>query len=61
VNIYDLLDSQRSGLAVNVFDTFDEFRDYTIGPPNRQYPLHKAKEDTFLPVFLKVLFPERDE
>lgn len=53
VNIYDLLDSQRIGSAVKVFDTFAEVREYTV--PSRQYPIDKAKEDTFLPIFLKDL------
>jgi hypothetical protein len=59
VNIYDLLDSQRTGSAVKVFDNFDEFRKYTF--PNRRYPIDEAKEDTFLPIFLKELSPRRHE
>jgi hypothetical protein len=59
VNIYDLLDSKRKGSAVNVFDTFDELRDYTV--PKRQYPINEAKANTFLPIFLKVFFPERNK
>jgi hypothetical protein len=51
VNIYDLLDSQRNSSAVKVFDTFEELREYTV--PSRQYPINEAKEDTFLPIFLK--------
>jgi hypothetical protein len=57
VNIYDLLDSQRIGSAVKVFDIFAGFSEYTV--PSRQYPIDKAKEDTFLPIFLKDL--RRDE
>jgi hypothetical protein len=54
VNIYDILDSQRNGSAVNIFDTFKDFREYTVH--GRMYPIDEAKEDTFLPVFLKKLF-----
>ncbi|KAI4920267.1 uncharacterized protein J4E92_008485 [Alternaria infectoria] len=51
VNIYDLLDSQRTGANVLVFQDFEDFRKYTLN--NRRYPLDEAKEDTFLPIFLK--------
>jgi hypothetical protein len=57
VNIYDLLDSQRNGSAVTPFDSFDKFREYTFN--GRMYPLEEAKEDTFLPIFLKELSPRR--
>ncbi|RAR03830.1 hypothetical protein DDE82_004917 [Stemphylium lycopersici] len=54
VNIYDLLDARRSGAtSVRVFDTYDEFRDYTVH--GHMYPVEEAKEDTFLPIFLKVI------
>lgn len=51
VNIYDLLDSQRTGSDVFVFQDFKEFRKYTLN--GRRYPLDEAKGDTFLPIFLK--------
>jgi hypothetical protein len=57
VNIYDLLDSQRNGAIVVPFESFKEFRDYTVH--GHMYPVEEAREDTFLPVFLKKLFHKR--
>jgi hypothetical protein len=37
------------------FDDFSAFRKYTLN--GRMYPVEKAKKDTFLPIFLKVLHP----
>ncbi|KAH9871760.1 hypothetical protein J1614_006016 [Plenodomus biglobosus] len=53
VNICDILDSQRTGVAVHVFVNFDAFHAYTV--PARICPAVKeAKADSsFLPVFLK--------
>lgn len=53
VNIYDLLDSQRTGAVVIPFDNFEDFHDYTVN--GHMYPIEEAREDTFLPVFLKKL------
>jgi hypothetical protein len=53
VNIYDLLDSQRTGAVVTPFDNFEDFEDYTVN--GRKYPIEEAREDTFLPTFLKKL------
>ncbi|KAF2852961.1 hypothetical protein T440DRAFT_477326 [Plenodomus tracheiphilus IPT5] len=53
VNIYDILDSQRTGDAVRIFHDFEAFREYTI--PAHVYPIEEAMADTFLPVFLKDL------
>jgi hypothetical protein len=39
------------GSAVKIFETFKEFRDYTL--QGRMYPIKVAKEYTFLSVFLK--------
>jgi hypothetical protein len=57
VNIFDLLDHQRSGAPIIPFDDFKEFADYTNH--GHRYPLDEAKADTFLPVFLKELYPNR--
>ncbi|KAI4627251.1 uncharacterized protein J4E87_003813 [Alternaria ethzedia] len=59
VNIYDLLDSQRTGAKVNVFDDFDDFKKYTL--KGRTYPTEKAMADTFLPIFLKEILTQRNE
>ena len=57
VNIYDILDSKRTGSAVKVFDDFKDFRDYT--EDDHRYPLHRAKKHTFKSIFLKELYPKR--
>jgi len=57
VNIYDLLDSQLNGAVVTPFESFVEFRDYTYD--DHMYPIEEAKVDTFLPVFLRKLFPQQ--
>jgi hypothetical protein len=53
VNIYDLLDHQRTSLPIVPYDDFDDFVEYTLN--NHMYPCELAKADTFLPVFLKDL------
>lgn len=59
VNIHDLLDSQRTGAKVNVFDDFDDFKKYTL--KGRTYPTEKAMADTFLPIFPKEILTQRNE
>lgn len=51
VNIYDVLDSQRTEEPIVPFDKWEKFVEYTLD--GHTYPLEEAKEDTFLPVFLK--------
>ncbi|KAF1841968.1 uncharacterized protein K460DRAFT_262127, partial [Cucurbitaria berberidis CBS 394.84] len=53
VNIYDLLDHHRTGAPIEPFKNFAEFRCYTLN--GHVYPIEEAKEDTFLPIFLKEL------
>jgi hypothetical protein len=57
VNIYDVLDHQRTGAPITPHMIFKDFTDYTLD--GRVISLEKAKEDTFMPGFLKVLHSER--
>ncbi|KAH8768855.1 hypothetical protein F5883DRAFT_553099 [Diaporthe sp. PMI_573] len=47
VNIVDLIDSHRTGRAVQVWTDFDSFRAYTTRP-DKMMPLEEAKEDELL-------------
>ncbi|KAG9192030.1 hypothetical protein G6011_10764 [Alternaria panax] len=53
VNLCDLLDSQRAGSTVVPSGNFEEFCDYIVN--GHMYPIKEAREDTFLPTFLKKL------
>lgn len=52
VNIVDLIDTHRTGQAVQVWTDFESFRAYTTRP-DKTMPLEQAKEDDLLKCFLK--------
>lgn len=54
VNIVDLLDARRTGMKVEVFENFKDFRAYTIKPGKRIH-LATAKKDAFLSTLLQNL------
>lgn len=54
VNIVDLIDTHRTGQAVQVWTDFESFREYTMRP-DKTIPLEQAKDDELLRCFLKKL------
>lgn len=52
VNIVDLIDTHRTGQAVQVWTDFESFREYTTRP-DKTIPLEQAKDDDLLRCFLK--------
>lgn len=54
VNIVDLIDTHRTGQAVQVWTDFESFREYTTRP-DKTIPLEQAKDDDLLRCFLKKL------